>query len=691
MNLEPLPGERMGKRKMGKRKKRNQTTITRKLLYLGSHIACGIGVVLMFLTLIQCTVKKPEAPTWDTNLVIPLVHKTYDMAELIEKIDQDNLSTDSLGNPFFFYQQVLDTVTIDGSFAIEDVSQNISESLGVVQLDPFAGASVGVNLEDYVPFFLGTVPPISFDITEPVPPMGEFTTATVETGFALVTVVNDFGLDLDTVTVTINDLVIGGQLSYYEIPGGILAGDARTDTIDLAGRTVSNQLEISLHCHTPGATSFSLAGKSMSATISMPVGPTVSSATAQIPRITKQFNEAVEITSEHQLQVATLDDGQLVLDIENNTDVPAALIITLPDINDGASPLVINQPILPNNSQQIVYDLIGYNLEPSDQVMPQSINVDIEAIIDSSGSELMTINAGDRISVSTGIHNISLASVQGILAPTSAEFVDIQQEIEIPKGFDQVQLTSAVLMLEVENRVNIPGSFSVNIDGELGQHTTINGIIAPGTPESPTTSLIIDSSVTAFMNPVPELLTINGTATFGDGVTPGSVNFNDYVTATVILSSPLEMVVGETSFDGEWESVDVDQSDITKLTDNLNLAQVYMTIANRLPLGVEAEFYLSGDSATLYSNPEVTLGPITVTHGTLDIDGTVISTVESESILSLTSEEARVLENNPLWIGQVFSLESTNGETVRFTASDSLTVSGYIEIDFTVSEDLWED
>ena len=677
----------MGKRK----KKRNQTTITRKLLYLASHIACGIAVILMFLTLIQCTIKKPEAPTWDTNLVVPLVHKTYDMPELIEKIDQENLSTDSLGNPFFFYSQVLDTVMISGSFAVEDISQNISESLGVVQLDPFTGAAVGVNLEDYVPFALGTVPPISFDISEPLPAMGEYTTAAVESGFALVTVVNDFGLNLDTVTVTIDDIIVGGQLCYYDIPGGIPAGESRVDTIDLSGRTVSNQFTISLHCYTPGATSFSLADKSMSATVSMPVGPTVSSATAQIPRITKQFNEDVAITSEHQLQAATLDNGQLVLDIENNTNVPATLIITLPDINDGASPLVINQPILPNNTHQVIYDLTGYNLEPSDQVMPQSMTVDIEAIIDSSGSQLITFNAGDRISVSTGIHNVSLASVQGILAPTTADFVDIEQAIEIPKGFDQVQLTSAVLMLEVENTVNIPGTFSVNIDGELGQHATINGIIAPGTPEFPTTSVIIDSNVVAFLNPVPELLTVNGNATFGDGVTSGSVNASDYITATVILSSPLEMIVGETTFDGEWESVDVDQTDITKLTDNLNLARVFMTIANRLPLGIEAEFYLSGDSATLYSNPEVVLGPITVAHGTLGTDGTVTSTVVSENVLSLSSEEARVLENEQLWIGQIFSLESTNGETVRFTASDSLTVSGYIEIDFTVSEALWED
>ncbi len=676
---------------MGKRKKRTETTISRKLFYLISHICCGVVAILVFLTLVQCTVKKPEAPTWDTKLILPLVNKAYDMPELIEKIDQDNLVTDSLGNPFFYYEKILDTVTINGSFAIEDISQNLSESLGVIQLDPFTGTTVAVNLNDYVPYASGDIPPLSFDVVEPLPPIGEFTIATIESGYALVTIDNNFGLDLDVVDVTIDDIILSSQLTSYSIPGGIPAGVTQVDTIFLDGKTVSNQLQITLNCHTPGATSFSTADKSLSTTVSMPVGPSVSSATAQIPRIVRDFDEIVDIDSDHLLQTAVLSDGQLVLNIDNNTNVPANLVITLPDIKNGAAPLTINQPIYANDTRQVIYDLSGYSLEPVDQTMPQTIQVDIQAVIDSSGAQLVTIDAGDKISVTTGILNVGLASVQGIIAPTTAEFDNIQQSIDLPKGFDEVQLTSAMLTLEIENRVNIPGSFSVNLLGDMGQLKIITGNILPGTPESPVTSLIIDSNITAFMNPVPELLTINGTATFGDGVTSGSINADDFVTATIILNSPLEMIIDSATFDGDWESTDIDQSDIKKITDNINLAHFYTTVVNRLPLGIEVEFYLSGDSATLYTNPELTLGPIAVVNGNLNPDGTVASSVISENVLTLDSDQTRILENDPLWIGQMYTLAGTNGETVRFTATDSLKVSSYIELDFTVSSDLWED
>ena len=547
---------------MGKRKKKTQITMTRRLLYLGSHIACGAAVIMVFLTLIQCTIKKPEAPSWDTTLVIPLVNKTYDMPELIDKIDQDNLFTDSLGNPFFYYEKVLDTVIIQGSFAVGNISRTIAESLGVVQLDPFTGANITVNLGDYVSLMAGDVPPTSFDVIEPLPPIGEFSIATVESGLAVITIENDFGLDLDTVIVTINDVLLGGQLTSYPIPGGILAGDIRVDTIDLGGRTVSNELQMFLHYHTPGATSFSLSDKSMSTTMAMPAGPRVSSATARIPRIVREFSEPVNLVSDHQIARATLAGGQLILDIQNNTNVPANLAITLPDVTDGGSPLVINQPVLANNSQIVTFDLSGYIVEPSDQVVPQTIPVEIEAVIDSSGSQLVTIDAGDRISVTTGLQGLSLSSVAGVLSPTTAAFENIQHDIDLPKGFDQVQLPSATLTLEIENRVNIPGSFTIELDGELGQHKVIGGVIAPGTPETPVITIITETDMSAFMDPAPEILAVNGSATFGDGLTFGSVNTDDYVTARVILSSPLEMVIGSVTFDGGWESTEIDQRDM---------------------------------------------------------------------------------------------------------------------------------
>ncbi len=678
---------------MGKKKKRDRTSLTKRMLYFASHLVCAAAVILVFLTLVQCTIKKPEAPTWDTTLTIPLANKTWQMSELIEKLDQENLLIDSLGNPIFLYETVLDTVTIDASFVIPDVTQAVAESLGIINLGPLPSTNFVLSLTDRFPSLPpGTFPDTSFGIIQTFPPMGDFSTATISSGSAIITMNNDFGLTLDTIIVIIRDDVYNRQVATYNIPGGLTDGSSSVDTVDLSGQTISNQLSTQIHCHALQQTLFSASGKSMATSFGIPGGLSVSSATAVIPEISKSFSEVVDISSIHQLQTATLISGDLVLNIVNSTNLASTITITLPDIKNGSIPLVINQPVNPTSSAQYVYSLTGYSLEPSDQVMPQSLNIDVTAAIDSTGPLMATVNAGDNISVTASIRNIELGTVQGIIGATTASFDSIQQTIDVPTGFGEMQLPSAVLALEVENAVNIPGSFNVTITGDQGQNKVISGIISPGTQGAPVTSLIIDSNLTSFMDPIPETITISGSATFGDGVTFGSIAPNDFVVTAITLSSPLELIIDSTTFDGEWVSTTIDQKDITRITDNLNLATIFMTVVNHLPLEVNAQIVLGGDSATLYSNPQVTLGPIVVESGLLNPDGTVSEAVVSQSLLQLDSLEVRVLENDTLWIGEVITLTTaTGGTAVRLSANDSLSINAYIETDFSVSETLWED
>jgi hypothetical protein len=135
----------------------------------------------------------------------------------------------------------------------------------------------------------------------------------------------------------------------------------------------------------------------------------------------------------------------------------------------------------------------------------------------------------------------------------------------------------------------------------------------------------------------------------------------------------------------------MDQNAIAKITDNINQARLYLTVANHLPLGIQAQVLLSGDSSTLYTDPQLTLGPVSIARPPLGIDGTVDTGLISQHVLALDAEQAQVLTNDPLWIGQLYALESTDGAAIAFSGDDSLGVSGYIEIDLNVSEDLWED
>lgn len=674
---------------MAVRKKRQQVKFSRRVVYWGSHIFCAIVAILVFLTMVQCTIKKPEAPSWRTNIVVPLTNKTWDMQELIEKIDQDNLSIDSTGTPFFFYEKEIDTVTVGGSFTIPDIVKTVQESLGLVTLDPIAPTTFQVSLASEFPGVpAGVFPDTSYTIVQDLPALGSFTTATVESGQAQFVISNDFGLTLDTVIVTIFDNLTSNQVANYSIPGGIPVGGSAVDSIDLSGQTISNQLSASIYFHAQQQTSFTLDNKSLAASVGMPAGLTISSATAIIPAMTKNYSTTFDISSEHLVESATLNSGRLVLDLSNQTNAAANLTITFPDFVNGTNPLVIYQTVYSHSGGQYFYDLSDYTLEPTDQTSPQSLDIQVSADIASSGG-IVTINASDRISVSATVDNIQMGTVSGIIGQTSADFDSLEQEIDIPTGFDNMSLPSAVIVLEVENTVNIPGSFSISVDGDQGQHKTLAGVIAAGTQESPAVTVITDSNLTDFMNPIPEIFTVTGSADFGDGVTSGSISMNDYVLANVTISSPMEMIIDSSTVDGEWTDTDLDID--SAVVNSFKNAQFHADFENHLPVGVSVEILLGSDSATLYSNPEVVLGPVTVNAGTVSLDGTVTAATLSETVLSMDSVQAQVLNSDTLWIGENLTLHSTNGQTVKMSASDYLRIVGYIDLDFNFSDELWED
>ena len=92
---------------------------------------------------------------------------------------------------------------------------------------------------------------------------------------------------------------------------------------------------------------------------------------------------------------------------------------------------------------------------------------------------------------------------------------------------------------------------------------------------------------------------------------------------------------------------------------------------------------MGGDSATVYSNPQVTIGPISV-----DASGALATGLESSGEITLTNDDVRILENATVWIGPRLTLHSSNGQEVSLTASDSLTVVGYIDVEYFVDGEL---
>jgi hypothetical protein len=661
-----------------------------KLLDYGLKCTLGLIIVTVFLTAVQCSLKKPESPTWSTQLVVPMVNRTYYMPEIIDKIDQPNIYLDSSGavdRVMFSYTQEIDTIRVSDNLTTSDISHDAAEVLGTISITPDNPNPVSINLSDYVSIDPGIgIPPISFDITEDLPSLGTFNSATIASGAFDITVTNDFGLDLDTVIINLFDITNATTLSYDTLlPPGIPAGNTDTVTVNLAGETLSNNLRLLLHCFTPGAgPSFTLGDKTMAAAVEIDNGLTVSSATTEVPAMTRLFTEAVELGESNIIESAALESGDLSIQVANGSELQADFRITLVDFTQSGNPLVINRALSPNSSYSLYIDLTGYLFEPVDQTAPQLIAVNVVANVDSTAPNMVNIDQYDSLSVSADITNLAFSSMTGVIQPTGADFDAISLDVEVPEGFDSLQLVDAVLTLEIENGVRFPGTLDLVITGNNGQSINLSGSIAAGDPSNPVTTIIQDNTINDFLYPMPSNITVGGAATFGDGLTSGTVTSNDYIFSGITIDAPLKVIIPDsTTVDGDISSEEIDQTDIDIITDHLIEASFNSTISNHLPLGITVELYLDPDSTRL--NPddaELVVGPISVDAGTTDAGGTVIAAVESDNLITLDSTETRILENAEIYIGQLITLHSTNGQPVVISGDDYYSVQAVIEVEY---------
>lgn len=672
------------KKKFARKAEKEHKIFDSFIIKFGLKFILGIVVILIVLTTIQCSIKKPEVPTWNTNFVLPLINRTYTMPEIIAKIDQPGLDINGEGDVVYSFEHEIDTIMVRDNLATDDVHQSVSEVLGPVDIDPDNPAPSTVALSDYVTLVLGGVPDISFDITIDMPVISGYNWADISSGTAYIKVTNNFGLDLDTVMVLIIDLGDTSTVAGVPFPDpGLPAGVTDSVAIDLDGKRVSNAFQLQLHCHTPGAASFSLSpDKELITRLDFGDGFTITAAEAETPVINLDFSQSVALSDSNTIVSADLSSGSLQLAIQNGTNLPGNVDVRIQDFNYNGQPLTIVRTVAPQSIENINLDLAGYSFEPTDQVSPQDINFDVAVSIDES-SGWVVVDENNSFGVSADITNLNFASMTGIINSADAEFNAVEIELELPRGFDSVQLVNAALILEIENAVGFPGSLNLDINGNGGQMLNLNGDIAAGSPDNPSVTFITDSSVASFLNPVPAVITVNGVAGFGDGITTGTVTANDYVFSKIGIIAPLEVIIDRVSFAGDTASEDIDTEDIDIVTEHLILAEFSPTVTNHLPLGIEVEIYIDNDSTRLNENQaQLIIGPLQVTAGEVDANGIVVTPTISELKITLDSLDVQILNNDRLFTTQNITIIGNGSDPVKLTASDYVEVRGIIEAEY---------
>ena len=676
---------------MTRKRSRSRTTspeefLESPLFRLGTRLFLGLTVVVIFLTLVQCTVKKPESPEWTTNLTVPLINRTYEMSELVWRMDQDGVQMDEDSNIIYTITQEIDTVTLDqDNLSISDIDTSISQQIGLTDVDPPSIAPVTVSFEEIAGLVAGVVPPMDFTVDSDMPVISTFTTVDIASGSIYIVVTNNLGIDLDAVTIELNDIANPASpvlIASETFPSGITDDEIDSILMVLDGKTISNTLRSSSFCHTPGGMVLSTSGKEIITAMHFDGSLSVSGATnAEVQAKTIADTIQVQLGEPgdtDEIHLAILAGGNVQLTIMNNTGIDATLTITFPDLLSGVEPLVIQQAVNAQSSQSVNVDISAYELLPADPA-PQQLYIIVSV---STVAGRADINQTQDFTVEAVVSSVTFDSVTGIFSSTSATIDPTQEEIDIPEGFDGFELATAILTLRIENATQLPGSLSVQLDGDNGETLIVTGLITAGTADSAVTTIIVHDSAASFLSPEPSLVDITGNVVFGGGGSTCTITTNDYLYATLEIVAPLEMIITETTIETDVESEDIDVEDIDIITEHVERVSFIYNVLNSLPVGITANIYISQSSDISAANNDLDISGICVPAGPHDVNGLSTGTTSNLDTVLLTNDDIQVLNTDSVYILTEFVLEDSGGEVVRLTHDNSITITGRVEVEY---------
>ncbi len=664
-------------------------------LKAGTKLLLGVIIALVFLTLAQCTIKAPESPTWTTHAVVPVVNRTYPMGELLRKMDQEGLGIDDSGRVIFSLTEELDTVSLDeDALATADLSFLAGERLGPVDLEIPALAPVTVRFAQLgglgLPFIGDSVlvEDTTFTIATALPPIASFRTATLARGRLDVTIDNELDLTLDNISLDLVETATGAIIGSGASPDPLPSGAQAQVAIPLDGATIASDMTLVAGYHTLSDTVRAASGRYLRTGFAFGDTLQAVSATARIPALARADSTEAPLAETDRLDSAYLASGVLNLTVHNATNLEATVTVSAPDFSYYGQPLAVVAPVAARSQAEVTVDLSGYALQPAVTATPQHIRVIAGAAMPGSGDALVAVDQTDSFTVAARISDVTFHSVTGVFQSVRANFDGLSQDLDIPTGLEQVELTCAVLTLTIDNGIDLPGAVNVSLTGDNGAQTTFVSDIAPRGLSTAATTTVVNDSAADFLYPLPTRLDVSGSISFGNGAYYGTITRSDFVVGRVSLYAPLEMVVHPTVVETDITGESIDQTDIDLITDHFLSGRFVYRLTSRLPIGAHVNVFLGGDSASLFSAPQLRFDSLGLAAAPVGPGGIAIDTIQSaEQEILLDSVDIRILKNPVLYAGHQIMLAGSDGQTVTFTADDYLSITGRLEIDYLFDGD----
>jgi len=666
-------------------------------LLTGLLLLAAIGLIIS-----GCTIKSPETPSWETTWDMPLTNKAYSIEDIVDKLDTDEIVFDSLGNPNFSIIQQVDTTAVENSLTADATSNTYDDSLDVVDIDAPTVSPAVIPFDDLnLPVVADAIPvDTAFTHTDGLADFDNFDWAAISEGILEIEAVNDLGIDIDSLVINIyntSDLSTPIGIAIFE--DGVLDGQTLSRQVDLAGQFMEKSISYISHGIVL-TQSLNLPTGDLTINGSFPSGLSVSSAYAEIPEFNKDMDQTVELTDESIIHEAIIATGSLSIEIVNGSALPMAIDLSVPSFVYNNSSLTITGNINGNSIFNREVDLAGYSFYPTGTTFPQTITVNVVATITDTAPVKYQVNATDSLMVISEVSEITFESVMGRIKPTDVDIEPIVQEVEMPEGFENAQLTHAQMKMTLYNNSNSDMYIDILLENEDQSKSVVAQDTARGksalATEAQATEIILTSLVLSdFLDPTPQEIRISGVATMNPAnLDSVEIHSDDFFYGDVEIYSPLAFALADTSvMDMDITEAEVGGEDSPDFGETIDYAVIQVEAASHLPVGVYVELYLGtrNDDAIFTDPNSVIVGRFYLESAETDEDGFAIEEVSMEFEDSLTSEEVAIFNNEIVYIAPRIGLLPTGDNGSYILGSDYINITSTARVRVNADDNLWDD
>ena len=671
------------------------------------------SIILLFLTFLYSgCVEKFIAPSWDVELNVPVLNKSYSLLDVVKK-DTSYLKTANSTNQLYYSDsKPFNAIQVDRKLTLNPIETTSKVGLTSIAVTTPEAQSVGLKPPTWpsATGFFAILPETRQEVDAEVPTNTSFESAVFETGTLSIAIQNNNGIQFRVDSVQIIDNRTSGATTVLvrnDTATTIASGATGKIIMNLAGKTLYNKVKVAMFVYTPlmtGVTIPDTANTKVTTTFSN-LAP--SSVVAPIPAQSPQnMSGAFTLDSESSLDTVKIAEGSMSFTVNNYFNVAMQAVMTVTNLYTASNvPYTTTINVGAKGSQVInIPSLANWSIRSASLTSQLGYSVSITV---QQSSSAVAVSKTDSATVKVNMSQLILKSIHGKIKPTALSFDTTTVALALNSLKDLTATAIQMNSLDINFGVALSANMKIDFAGTLTGSNTLGNTASLTIPTTRVNGGGITSTVTlsstelntfinTFVTKVPDQIkvvysgTINPSPSSSDPAV--GITSSDSLFGKVNIYAPLNVGISGGKL---TDTTEINISDENRTnTDKIQSATIALQLSNGIAAGLT--FYgkfLNANGDSILSFPPKNSSntyPIVIAPAAVGSTGVVSSATTTSIDITLSGTELdKFLSSKKL----VFVLLlSTSGSTptspppVKFLSSDAVKIYAAGQLNYRVSK-----